>query len=79
MKKLILILFISLFTVSASPSKYFVDMYDMGNGITKIVITDLCGVEYSTAINSDEMKTSKPLEWLENLLKSRDFNKCIDS
>ena len=79
MNILLSITFILLGATANSADRYHVNMYDLQNGTTKYVLTDLCNVEHETVFKNSELDTDKPLKWLQKLTEEKKVDSCIDS
>jgi len=55
-----------------------IDVLDLGNGKSQIILTDICGDEHKLILNPKDKK-DKALKWLEKLYSDKKINKCIDS
>lgn len=58
-------------------SAHTVEVFDLKDNQVRVVITDKCEVEHETIFKKEELKTDKPLKWLQKLLKEKIIDKCV--
>lgn len=73
MINIILALFISL----AHANELTIDVLDLGDNQTQIVVTDLCNEKHILVMDNKELKTGKASKWFKFLYDSQAINQCI--
>jgi len=72
------LLIILLFTISVQAAEeYHLDIIDLGNGKSKVTLTDLCDKDFSIIVKQGEFLDGKLMKWLEKLNKSDEFDACL--
>lgn len=65
-----------LFTLILSAQAYQIDLLDLEDGKTQIIITDLCQEKFIEIFTPEDIKSGKASKWLKILHESEEIDKC---